>query len=366
MKKHIRSKYLVCFITVLFHLPVFSFQDQNIKKDNKKKISLLDHFMSISDELEVTLEMDFETLIENKYSGNYYPAKFSYKDENEKIQGYNIKIRPRGKLRRKRCEIPPIKLKFQKKNLKENGFKKLNTFKLVQYCEKGKYGEELVLREYLAYKIFNTITENSFRVQLLKIKYVDTSNKRRSFEKYGFLIEDKDEVAKRLDGEICECRNQSIDSLQKDQYQKAALFNYMIGNTDWRLDLIHNMELIKKENDEKLWMIPYDFDYSGLVDADYAIPSPDFEIRNVRQRHYRGFRYNNPIFQNAEIVFLEKEKEILSLIKNFQKPNKASRKWAMKYISGFYKILKTEKKKKKHLVPDRIKKQKILTSKNKK
>ncbi|MEM6966221.1 MAG: hypothetical protein AAF573_15760 [Bacteroidota bacterium] len=355
---------LVYGMLLAFQLPVFSFQDQHSEVTvQKKKISLLDHFTAISEVLEVTLKMDFKTLVKNKYSENYHPADFSYRDEDQNIQNYEIKVRPRGKLRRKRCAIPPLKLKFRKKDLTAKGFKKHNTFKLVQYCEKGKYGEELVLREYLAYKIFNLITENSFRVHLAKIKYVDTTHRRRSFSRYGFLIEDKKEMAKRLEGKICECVNQPLDSLHEDQYQKVALFNYMIGNTDWRLDLVHNLKLLRKDNDEKLWLIPYDFDFSGLVDADYAIPSPDYKIKSVRQRHYRGYRYDNPIFKKVEIIFLEKETAIKELIKNYKNPNHASQRWIKKYVAEFYRILKTEKKKQKYLVPDRIKKKKTLGKK---
>ena len=35
--------------------------------------------------------------------------------------------------------------------------------------------------------------------------------------------------------------------------------------------------------------VPYDFDYSGLVDAPYAVPPEGIPVENVRQRNYRGY-----------------------------------------------------------------------------
>jgi hypothetical protein len=35
--------------------------------------------------------------------------------------------------------------------------------------------------------------------------------------------------------------------------------------------------------------VPYDFDWSGLVDAPYAGPPEGIPIQNVRQRNYRGY-----------------------------------------------------------------------------
>ena len=63
----------------------------------------------------------------------------------------------------------------------------------------------------------------------------------------------------------------------------------MIGNTDWSsVDEGHNMELVKGPS-ETQWAVPYDFDFSGIVDARYAAPDPRFSIKDVRQRFYRGW-----------------------------------------------------------------------------
>ena len=62
---------------------------------------------------------------------------------------------------------------------------------------------------------------------------------------------------------------------------RVALFEYMIGNLDWSVPVRHNIKLIvpKEDSNAIAFPVPYDFDYSGLVKTDYAIPPPELELR---------------------------------------------------------------------------------------
>jgi len=74
---------------------------------------------------------------------------------------------------------------------------------------------------------------------------------------------------------------------------------YMIGNLDWSMragpageGCCHNGRLLAG-NGPYYTPVPYDFDYSGLVDAPYAVPPDGFKISNVKSRVYQGYCKHN-------------------------------------------------------------------------
>src|SRR5437763_9799861 len=77
---------------------------------------------------------------------------------------------------------------------------------------------------------------------------------------------------------------------------RLAVFEYMISNYDWSMragpqgtECCHNTRLLTNAPGSPLLPVPYDFDFSGLVDAPYAGPPEGIPIENVRQRNYRGY-----------------------------------------------------------------------------
>jgi hypothetical protein len=65
------------------------------------------------------------------------------------------------------------------------------------------------------------------------------------------------------------------------------LFEYMIGNTDVSITSLHNV-IVVRLRDGTSYLVPYDFDYSGVVDAQYAVPASTLRLSSVRERLYRG------------------------------------------------------------------------------
>ena len=218
---------------------------------------------------------------------HYHPAHISIArgDSTKQMQ---IEISRRGVTRKKICDFPPIKLKFPKAILAQHGFSKLNNYKLVTHCMEGE--DQLILKEYLTYKLFNQLTDKSFKVKLAKIQYIDDSGEVSDDTHYSFLIEGNKELAKRLGGKLLDPEKLKITRVDKEQYKKMVLFQYMIANTDWNLSKGHNIKWVKSKDSDTPTPIPYDFDYCGLVNADYAVPHPQIPIKNVRQRflQFRG------------------------------------------------------------------------------
>ena len=142
-------------------------------------------------------------------------------------------------------------------------------------------------REYLIYRMFNLLTPRSFRARLVEAKYIDTVSKTTVAEDLAILIEDDDDVADRLEGRITTQENIIFARVDPDALNLMMLFQYMIGNTDFSILVQHNIRLVQTQEGRR-YAVPYDFDYSGLVDAGYAVPGKNLPITSVRDRLYRG------------------------------------------------------------------------------
>ena len=99
-----------------------------------------------------------------------------------------------------------------------------------------------------------------------------------------------------------------------DPFQDAlvGVFQYMIGNTDFSINGLHNVELLFKQ-DGTVLPIAYDFDFAGAVNARYAIPDERLNIPNVRKRLFRGYCSDATSYAKVFALFKEKKPEIYAL-----------------------------------------------------
>src|SRR5690606_36094724 len=139
------------------------------------------------------------------------------------------------------------------------------------------------------FKLYNELTDNSFKAQLVKVKYCDSEKKQEPIERFGFLIEHPRELADRMDGRILGEAYGVPKNIHLPAYKVFTLFQYMIGNTDWGLSNRHNVELVECQVDGVRLPVPvpYDFDFCGLVDAPYAIPHHSHRIQDVKERFFQ-------------------------------------------------------------------------------
>jgi hypothetical protein len=302
--------------------------------------STLFEYMDQPEILKVTLEMDIETLLDNKRTNDFLPASFSFQNSQGQLSNWDIEVRVRGRFRRMSCEFPPLKLKFPKAEMKAEGFGKHNDVKLVTHCADSKEGEENLFREYLTYKMYAQLTDVSFRVQLIDITYID-SNTGAETSTYGILIEDADEMAERLNAKECEdCFGMTAAQMDRSNVQIHDLFQYMIGNTDWSVKMVRNMKILKPANEEGAKLVaPYDFDFSGLVNAAYAKPNVDLQQKDIRDRIYIGSNWTAEEWQETIDLFQSKRQSFMSMVDNFEKISNKAKKDIKKYLNGFYEEL---------------------------
>jgi len=295
--------------------------------------------------VEVRIEAPLTTFRQDRPEEEYLDGTFAYTAADGTVHEFDLKIRARGRyrLQKNTCNFPPVRLNFRKKQVKDTLFDGQDKLKLVTPCQytKSPY-EQLVLREYLAYRLFNVLTDYSFRVRLLHITWVNTEDD-DNIVRWGFVIEDDDDVADRLGLEAKKTPNIEVADLDPAALNLLSVFEYMIGNTDFSpikaedpVDCCHNTVPMSADGSPPYIPVPYDFDLSGLVDAPYAAANPRFNLRSVRQRLYRGRCINNAHLASTLDFYASKRDAIIAMVDEINMQSSLSRRRSLNYLESFF------------------------------
>lgn len=308
--------------------------------------------------IEVVLTGPWKTVKRNVKDDVLYPVKLSYEGADGQQHVLDAEVAPRGITRRLRvCKFPPLKIHFDKDKTKGTEFRGNKSLKLVTYCQVNTKYEQYYVKEFLVYRIYNLLTELSFRVRPMIIEYKDSEDEDDSITRFSFLIEDVDDVAERNGFKELSIATTPHTKLDPASTSILSIFQFMIGNLDWAAtggpkedSCCHNSRLIGESNKAvPRYGVPYDFDSSGLVNAHYASPPNSLRMRNIRQRLYRGFcAFNGELPQTVQL-FNEKKAEILALFENNSDLNDRTRRDAISYIDDFYEILNDPKRFKRYI-----------------
>jgi hypothetical protein len=297
-----------------------------------------------SDEIiKISLKFDLKTFIRTKHKEEYLPAELTICNLDPDTIRKNIRVRARGITRKSICYLPPIKLNFKESETGSDSLDDISSLKLVTHCKNSDTYEQYVFKEFLVYRMYNLLTDSSFRVKLLRIDYLDSEERMKPMTRYGFMIESYSGLAERLQGIRLE--RSGVNTWDTDTYHTnlMAVFQYMIGNTDWAIPVPHNFKLVKPlEPLSRILAIPYDFDYSGMVNTVYAVPDVNLNIESVRVRVYRGFCLPaKEDYQRLFNVFIKNKQAMFSLVENFELLNKKSKREMTEYLAAFYEIIET-------------------------
>ena len=294
--------------------------------------------------IEITLSGPIRNIVRAaERSTDAHPATLASGGETHAIE-----LSARGVSRRKRenCTFPPLRIAFSEKAGKESLFHKQGRLKLVTHCNEQGSSEQTLLREYTAYRLYSALTRESHKVRLARMTYVDGDKPLTT--RWGFLIEDTDDAARRVDLKEVDTGTVRRDALNPQASARLALFQFMIGNTDWEstmgpdpADCCHNTKLIgsAKDSQTNLTPVPYDFDNSGLVDAAYAVPNAILKIPSVKTRVYRGFcRFNDQLGEEVE-RFRAARPALEEEIRNIPGLEARSRSTMERYLASFFDVI---------------------------
>lgn len=248
---------------------------------------------SSADPLAFTLTADFKAIGKDRdpSSTRRFPGVLTMAAPGGGVTSIQIQIGTRGQVRLnpRTCDFPPLRLEFVKTAVKKTVFDGQDALKLVTHCWQGAGFEQYVLREYLAYRIFNLHTPRSFRARLATVTYVQASGGKTIAAQHGILIEDQEDVARRMGGRVVDIPRGQFSDLDRHATTMMSILQYMIGNTDYSIYALHNVRLVQTPALGRLLTpIAYDFDISGLVDPHYGRADPRLGIASVRDRLYRG------------------------------------------------------------------------------
>ena len=290
--------------------------------------------------LTITLAADFGALSKDRDTLHVrkHPGTLTYLDERGAPAKMDVVLSTRGHFRLKSttCGFPPLRVGFVKEQAKGTAFAGQRSLKLVTHCRSGDRAyEQYVLREYLVYKVLNALTDHSFRDRLARITYADPTRPDRAVTAYGYFVESEDELADRLGGRILTAQNARFEDLDTAQTHLVSVFEYFIGNTDWSVAALHNIRVVASEAGA-YYPVPYDFDWTGLVQAHYAIPDERLGIKSVRDRLYRGPCRTAKELAPTFALFHARRDSILALYRGQRDLDPDYVKDAVSYIAEFY------------------------------
>ena len=297
-------------------------------------------FFTDTSMVNATLTLNIKKVMTKKFKEGYvFPALFATRLNDTMNINDHINVQVRGHFRRSYCYLPPMKLIF--KNNETNAFHHLKYLKLVSNCMPTNEDDQNLLKEYMIYKIYNLFTDKSFRARLLNLTINDSSGKRSPITEHAFLLEDIRELAKRNACDDWTDRNFTSEATDRRQMTMVAVFEYMIGNTDWSVPKCHNTKLLhlKADSLSRPFVVPYDFDFSGLVNTNYSFPSEKLQIQSVQQRLYRGYVRTPEELSDIMGVFNRLKPRIYAMINNFSLMQDATKKDMIKYIDQFYETI---------------------------
>ena len=216
------------------------------------------------------------------------PATLRYGDALGRPQSVAVTLRTRGRYRADtvQCALPALFVYFAG-DTRGTLFEGEAMLPLTTHCARKAGYEQYLLKEYLAYRIYNTLTSKSLRVRLARVTYRDTAGALEPVERYAFFTEHFESLARRQGVTVRPEKPFDPRAADPAEITTLDLFEYAIGNTDWSVVQGHNVLLVESASGLAT-PVPYDFDFSGLVNAEYASVSPVLPTRSVRQRVFRG------------------------------------------------------------------------------
>lgn len=334
------KKQLVFLLFFLLIHPSFS---RNIETaDSIEQVTKLFRNQEI---LEVKLGFSNKDIKKKTNDSTYISTKMSYKAEDETWKTFDVELRVRGYFRKRTCYFPPVKIKISKSAAKNTLFEGNKKLKLVLPCSNQKTKNDYIVKEYLAYKLYEIVTPYHFNTRLTGIAFTETKgNKTKTHDLKGIFIEDDKKIAKRFGGKILD---RSVHPLSQDPLGSVrnAFFQYMIGNNDFSTFAPHNEKLLFV--DKKIIPIPYDFDLAGLVNASYAVVSVingEPLTSSVTERLYRGFKRDMNTIQQVRQEFIDNKARFFKIIDGtesyFDDPKQFSE--AKKFLSDFFDVIEND------------------------
>ena len=323
----------------------------------QKRAKASEAFFSGLTPIEVTLTTNIKRIRGDKKDDSpWRAATFTYTDTSGKPVTMPIEVRTRGIWRLKNCEFPPLRLNFKGEVTKGTIFQGIDKPKLVNYCRDTDEYEQYLIQEAQLYRIYNLLTPASHRMRLLTVSYADSASGKVIAKRTGYLLEEPEVMAARNGGPIMPLKGAIASDLEPYHDALVGVFNYLIGNTDWSIYALHNIELVNQPSGDIL-PVAYDFDFSGVINTHYATPDPKLSIQRVRDRLFRGYCIDQSAWDKAFAKFIEQKEAIYALYSDSvgKMLNPKVVEQTLRYYDDFFKTISDPKRAKREITEDCVK-----------
>jgi hypothetical protein len=328
--------------------------DADTLKQRHLEAEALPLFASV-EPVDVTITADFKAVQRDRNvdSKKMFPGTLSIVTGGVAGDAIPIQLRTRGHARRnvRTCDFAPLRLEFPKDQVKGTIFQGQGAVKLGTHCQDSDVFQQYTLKEHLASRILNVLTPRSLRSRLARVTYVDSASGKKPFTRLGIFFEDADDMAKRVEAREEPRERLLFGRLDQPTLILMSLFEYMIANTDYSIAALHNVVIVV-DSKGVIYPVPYDFDYSGLVNAHYAVPAKFLGLASVRDRLYRGPCKTEPELEPTLEQFRAKKDEILALPAAMPGLDDGHRKNTEKYLNEFFDLVSRPDKVKRTFVTD--------------
>lgn len=299
--------------------------------------------------LQLTIEAPWSAVLASRNTKQAHAAVVGYVDASGQSHRIEATVETRGVTRLRECRFPPLRLRFARAATAGTVFERQRSLKLVTHCAAGAKYEQYYVQELLAYRIYHLVAEHAFRVRPLAVRYVDAKDGKAGEARFAFLIEDLRELTRRTGYREAREARFSAKDFDAQAMTRFALFQYLIGNTDWEVlagpqddECCHNVRVIGADDPHVRIAVPYDFDSAGMVDAAYAAPHERLPIRRVTQRLFRGFCRHNAALPAARRELLELRTAIFELVRNEPRLDASRRRVLERFLEGAYTVLDSD------------------------
>ncbi|MDJ0656040.1 MAG: hypothetical protein QNJ40_17890 [Xanthomonadales bacterium] len=302
--------------------------------------------------IDATIEMEMDRFCRNPERQDCIdlPAVFTYQDDAGQSVSVNMKLRIRGRWGPKtgNCTFPSVFAFFDTATTSGTIFEGQDMLPLTTHCKKPGYYEQYLLKEYYAHEIYEVITPRSMGSRLVRATYRDSEGKKDDLVRYAFFTENFRTIAEKNDARVLNV--QPFNPLDAQPFQLALhdLFQFMIGNTDWSMIFDHNRLLL--EDPDGPYPVPYDLDYSGLVNAKYAQPSEKLKIRKVETRLFRGFCRRDIPWDRVFAHFRDTRDQVMARMDIVPGLSDGSKRRMTIYLEAFYKVIDAPRKREREII----------------
>ena len=312
------------------------------KKNRPRRVSPL---FRATTPIELTLTVNLRRIMGDrdttKHEHPYRSATLAYRDSAGTLVTLPAEVRVRGIWRLQNCHFPPLRLRIAKQVADPTVFDRQRRPKLVTHCRNSDEFEQYVLHEYAIYRMHALVTPVSLMSRLARVTYVDSASGKPTATRAAILLEDEDNLAERLGGRVFEMKGVPPGQLEPLDTFVMSLFQFMIGNTDWSVPGLHNIQIIQTDSATfpRHFALAYDWDFTGLIRTRYSVPDYRLRIRTVRDRLYRGVCPSEPDLAKAIALFNDKRATILAVYDEVPGLQPSVARDGREYIEDFFRII---------------------------